>query len=445
MAYSPSSTSEHMTGAPAPKAGKNALTFVLITVMINAIGFGIIIPVLPSLIVELTGQPLSEAALHGGWMTFVFAVMQFYCMPIVGALSDAYGRRPIMLLSLSGLALDYFLMALAPTIFFLYVGRVIAGAFGATFSTANAYIADVTPPEKRAQNFGLVGAAFGLGFILGPAIGGILGDPEGWLGEWANPRLPFLAAGVLAVINTIYGVIFLPETHKPENRRPFSWARANPFGALAALGKIKGVKGLLFVFFILAVAHTAYPSAYTFSTLAKLSWTEKDVGLSLAAFGLASAIVQGGLIRIIIPKIGQFWAAIWGIFSAALGYYIIGVSTAGWMIYAAGPFAAFAGLYGPSITNMMSSRVSEKDQGELQGAIGAAQGLAMMIGPLMMTRVFNIFAQEDAQIYQPGAPFILAAILVGLSLLAFIGVTNKSDRDQRHNAASAALASEASE
>jgi MFS family permease len=346
-----------MAGAPAPKAGKNALTFVLITVMINAIGFGIIIPVLPSLIVELTGQPLSEAAIHGGWMTFVFAVMQFFCMPIVGALSDAYGRRPIMLLSLSGLA---------PTIFFLYVGRVIAGALGATFSTANAYIADVTPPEKRAQNFGLVGAAFGLGFILGPAIGGILGDPEGWLGEWANPRLPFLAAGVLAVINTIYGVIFLPETHKPEN-------------------------------------------------------------------------------RIIIPKIGQFWAAIWGIFSAALGYYIIGVSTAGWMIYAAGPFAAFAGLYGPSITNMMSSRVSEKDQGELQGAIGAAQGLAMMIGPLMMTRVFNIFAQEDAQVYQPGAPFILAAILVGLSLLAFIGVTNKSDRDQRHNAASAALASEASE
>jgi len=411
------------------KAGKNALAFVLITVLINAIGFGIIIPVLPDLIVELTGQPLADAALHGGWLTFVFAVMQFICMPIIGALSDAYGRRPIMILSLAGLAVDYFMMAFAPTIFFLYLGRIVAGGLGATFSTANAYIADVTPPERRAQNFGLVGAAFGIGFILGPAIGGILGDPEGPLGAIAGPRLPFFAAGILSLINTIYGIIFLPETHSKENRRKFSILRANPLGALISLSRVTGVKGLLFVFFILAIAHTAYPSVYTFSTMASLQWTAKDVGLSLAAFGLASAAVQGGLIRIIIPKIGQFWAAVIGIASAAIGYVMIGLANAGWIIYAAGPFAAFAGLYGPSLTNMMSSRMNEKEQGELQGAIGAAQGLALMIGPLLMTRTFNVFAKEDADIFLPGAPFVLASALVILSLIAYFIFTGPKDRE----------------
>ncbi len=410
-------------------AGKNALAFVLITVLINAIGFGIIIPVLPDLIVELTGQPLADAALHGGMLTFVFAVMQFICMPIIGALSDAYGRRPIMILSLAGLAADYFMMAFAPTIFFLYLGRIIAGGFGATFSTANAYIADVTAPDKRAQNFGLVGAAFGIGFILGPALGGILGDPDGPLGEIAGPRLPFFAAGVLSLANTIYGILFLPETHKKENRRKFSILRANPLGALISLSRVTGVKGLLFVFFILAIAHTAYPSAYTFSTMASLKWTAKDVGLSLAAFGLASAAVQGGLIRVIIPKIGQYWAAVIGIVSGAIGYFMIGMANAGWIIYAAGPFAAFAGLYGPSLTNMMSSRVSEKEQGELQGAIGAAQGLSLMIGPLLMTRTFNVFAQEDAKTFFPGAPFILASALVLIALLAYFIFTTAKDRE----------------
>lgn len=411
------------------KAGKNALAFVLITVLINAIGFGIIIPVLPSLIVELTGQPLEDAALHGGMLTFVFAIMQFICMPIIGALSDAHGRRPIMIISLAGLAVDYLMIAFAPTIFFLYLGRMVAGGLGATFSTANAYIADVTAPEKRAQNFGLVGAAFGIGFILGPALGGILGDPDGPLGALAGPRMPFLAAGILSLANTIYGIIFLPETHKEENRRPFKWKRANPLGALMSLSRVTGVKGLLFVFFILAIAHTAYPSVYTFSTMAQLQWTPKDVGISLAAFGVASAIVQGGLIRLIIPKIGQYWAVVIGIVSAAIGYVMIGMAHTGWIIYAAGPFAAFAGLYGPSLTNMMSSRVDEKEQGELQGAIGAAQGLALMIGPLLMTRTFNVFAKENAELFLPGAPFILASGLVIASLIAYFIFTSAKDRE----------------
>ncbi len=399
---------------------KNAMIFVLITVMINSIGFGIIIPVLPDLLVELTGQPLNEAAVHGGWLTFWFAVMQFFFMPIVGALSDSFGRRPIMLLSLFGLAIDYFLMGFAPTLAFLYLGRIIAGALGATFSTANAYMADISPPETRAQNFGLVGAAFGVGFMLGPFIGGYLGE--------YGPRVPFIAAGIIAMINVVYGFIFLPETLSEENRRPFKWRRANPFGAVISLGRIRGVKGLIFVLFILAMAHTTYPSAYSFSIMEKLNWTSREVGISLGAFGLASIIVQGGLIRVIIPRIGLFWAGIIGMISAACAYIGLGYANAGWMIYAMGPFAAFAGLYNPALSNMMSSRIGPSEQGELQGAIGAAQGFALMIGPLAMTRSFEYFAAADTQYYIPGAPFYLAGTLAIIALIAYLLVTNKDDR-----------------
>lgn len=407
---------------------KNALIFVLITVMINSIGFGIIIPVLPDLLVELTDLPLNKAAVHGGWLTFVFAVMQFICMPIVGALSDRFGRRPIMLLSLFGLALDYFLMGFAPTIALLYLGRIIAGGLGATFSTANAYIADITPPETRAQNFGLVGASFGIGFMLGPAIGGVLGDTDGILGAIASPRLPFIAAGILSLINVVYGLIFLPETLSVENRRPFKWSRANPFGAIKSLGRVTGVKGLIFVLFILAVAHTAYPSTYAFSTMEKLNWDSGEVGWSLLAFGLASIVVQGGLIRIIIPKTGLFWAGVIGMITAAIAYTGIAIAETGWMVYAMGPFAAFAGLYTPALSNMMSSRISASEQGELQGAIGAAQGFALMIGPLAMTRSFEFFAAETSDPYVPGAPFFLAGFLALVAFVAYILVTTKEDR-----------------
>lgn len=430
--------SEPTTSTAPAIQNKNAMLFVLITVVINSIGFGIIIPVLPDLLKEITGLPNSEAALHGGWLTFVFALMQFICMPVVGALSDRYGRRPIMLLSLLGLSVDYFIMGFAPTLAFLYIGRVVAGAFGATFSTANAYISDISPPETRTQNFGLVGACFGVGFMLGPVLGGILGE--------FGPRVPFIAAGVFSLLNVVYGYFFLPETLKPENRRQFEWKRANAFGAVAALGRIKGVKGLVFVLFILALAHTVYPSTYTFSMNENLGWDSGDVGWSLGAFGVASLIVQGGLIRIIIPKIGMFWAGMIGMISAAIAYAMMGLAQVGWIVYAAGPFAAFAGLYGPALTNMMSTRVSESEQGELQGAIGAAQGLAMMIGPLAMTIIFNHFADKDgtrnsyinailpadiAERYAPGAPFIFASALVIISLVTYLLVTTKTDRQNK--------------
>jgi len=428
---------------------KNALMFVLITVMINSIGFGIMIPVLPNLIKELTGLENSQAVWHSGYLTLTFAFLQFICMPIVGGLSDRFGRRPIMLFSLAGLALDYFIIALAPTIIWLYLGRAFSGIFGATFSTANAYVADVSPPEKRAQNFGLIGASFGVGFLLGPVIGGILGE--------YGTRIPFYAAGVISIINVIYGVFFLPETLAKSKRRPFSLQRSNPIGSLISLGRIKGVKSLIFVLFVLATAHTVYPTTYTFSTMEGLGWTPEDVGFSLGAFAVAMMVVQGGLIRIIIPKIGLFWAGFIGIASAVIGYTTMGSANAGWVIYAAGPFAALAGLYGPALTNMMSSRVSESEQGELQGAIGAAQGLALMAGPLAMTGIFSTFGdtvnrsarqmqgfpeniigvakytlgQIDVP-YIPGSPFLLAAGLSALALGTFLLVTNKADRDARY-------------
>jgi len=432
---------------PLPEgASKKALFFVLATVMINSIGFGIMIPVLPDLLVELTSLPLNEAAIHGGWLTFVFAVMQFICMPIVGGLSDAYGRRPIMLLSLAGLAFDYFLMGFAPTIAFLYLGRIIAGAFGATFSTANAYIADISPPETRAQNFGLVGAAFGIGFMFGPVVGGFFGE--------IGPRVPFFAAGVISLINVVFGYFVLPETLTAENRRPFSWKRSNPIGSLISLGRIKGVKGLIFVLFVLALAHTTYPSSYAFSTMEKLNWDSGDVGLSLGAFGLASIVAQGWLIRIAIPKIGIYWAGLIGMVSATIAYTGMGMASQGWMIYAMGPFAALAGFYGPALSNMMSVRVSKSEQGELQGAIGAAQGLALMIGPLAMTRSFEYFAAKPdaprmgifenilpepfanlsnalANTYEPGAPFLLAGALTVIAFITFILTTNDDDKKAR--------------
>lgn len=406
-------------------AGKNAMMFVLITVMISSIGFGIMIPVLPDLLKELTGLGNSQAVIYGGWLTFVFAVTQFICMPIIGSLSDRYGRRPIMLLSLFGLGLDYFIMGLAPTIGFLFLGRILAGAFGATFSTANAYIADISPPEMRAQNFGLVGAVFGVGFMLGPVIGGYLGE--------YNPRLPFIAAGVISLLNMVYGYFFLPETLTEENRRPFEWKRANAFGVFKQLSKLKGALGLMSVMLLLAIAHTAYPSVYTFTMNEALGWTARDVGISLGFFGIASIIVQGGLIRIIIPKIGLFWAALLGITSNLLGFIGFGLASAGWVIYAMGPFSAFAGLYQPALNNMVSSRLSASEQGELQGAVGAVAGLALMLGPLPMTYLFRKFTESKGSdaIYLPGAPFIFGALLSLIALIMFLSFTTKAERDAR--------------
>jgi DHA1 family tetracycline resistance protein-like MFS transporter len=264
--------------------------------------------------------------------------------------------------------------------------------------------------------------------MLGPAIGGVLGDETKFLGELASPRLPFIAAGVLSMLNVVFGLLVLPETLDKADRRPFDWRRSSVVGAVKSLGRVSNARGLIFVLFLLGVAHTVYPTTYTLSTQVKLGWSSGDVGLSLLAFGMASFIVQGGLIRLIIPRTGLLWAGIIGMISAAIAYTGMGLANAGWMIYAMGPFAAIAGLYSPALNNMMSSRMSRSEQGELQGAIGAAQGLALMIGPLMMSGTFYVFGKAGTDFYQPGAPFVLAGILSLASVGIFLLVTGNEAR-----------------
>lgn len=394
------------------KTGHNALIFVIIAVAIDAIGLGIIMPVLPNLLTELTGQPLHEAAIHGGWLTFTYALMQFIFMPIIGGLSDAYGRRKILLFSLLCLGLDYLLMGWAPTLGILYIGRIISGATGATYSTANAYIADISPPDKRAQNFGMIGAAFGIGFILGPVIGGFLGE--------YGPRVPFYAAAAVSLINVAYGYVFLPETLAIEKRRPFSWRRANPFGTLKSVMALPQLGGFMAVMFLFSFAHFAYPSCFAFFTQAAFEWGPRDVGMSLAFFGLASAFVQGYLIRIAIPKLGLVQCAVIGTLMNIAAFVGLSFATTGFVGYMWLIPAALGGLGGPAIQNLMSIRVTDDAQGELQGAIGSISGIAMLASPLIMTGLFNKYAAPESAIHFPGAPFLLAGILVAIALLIFI-------------------------
>lgn len=394
------------------KAGHNALIFIIIAVAIDAIGLGIIMPVLPNLLTELTELPLSEAAIHGGMLTFTYALMQFIFMPIIGGLSDAYGRRKVMLLSLFCLGFDYLLMGWAPTLAILYIGRMISGATGATYSTANAFIADISPPEKRAQNFGMIGAAFGVGFVLGPAIGGLLGE--------FGTRTPFYVAGGVALLNAVYGYIFLPETLALNKRRAFSWRRANPLGTLKTIIALPQLGGFLAVMFIFSFAHFAYPSCYSFFTQEQFQWGPGETGMSLAFYGLAAAFVQGYLIRIAIPKLGMVKCAIIGTLLNVAAFIGLSFASNGMVGYLWLVPAALAGLGGPAIQNLMSIRVAEDAQGELQGAIGSISGVAMMISPLFLTRLFSKYAAEDAPIYFPGAPFLFAGVFVALGLLVFI-------------------------
>lgn len=396
-----------MTG----KVSINSINFILIAVLIDAIGLGIIMPVLPELLKDLTGLPLNKAALHGGWLTFCYAVMQFIFMPIIGALSDAYGRRRVLLISLFCLGFDYLFMAVAPTIALLYVGRIISGATGATYATANAYIADIAPPAERAQKFGMIGAAFGIGFVLGPTIGGLLGE--------LGPRVPFYAAAIIALANAVYGLFFVPESLDMAHRRKFEWRRANPFGVLKNISKLPKLGWFLVVIFLFSCAHFVYPSSFSFFTAEKLKWSSGQIGFALGAFGVGSAIVQGGLIRLAIPKLGMINCAVIGIVMNAAAFIGISMAGSGLAAYMYMIPAALGGLANPAITNLMSIRVAKNAQGELQGATGALSGIAMLISPLVMTRLFHHYGGADSIPYFPGAPFMLAGLLTILGLLAF--------------------------
>jgi DHA1 family tetracycline resistance protein-like MFS transporter len=388
---------------------KSAIGFIFITMLIDFTGFGIIIPVLPKLIEELTGGGLSVAAVYGGWLTISYSAMQFIGAPILGGLSDRFGRRPVLLASLFGLGLDYVFLAFAPTIAWLFVGRIIAGITGASFTTAMAYIADVSEPEKRAQNFGMVGAAFGIGFIVGPVIGGLFSQ--------FGLRLPFLISAGLALVNWLYGYFILPESLAKENRRAFDWKRANPIGSLLHIKKYPALAGLLIALFLLYVAGHSVQSSWTYYTMEKFHWNEAWVGYSLGFVGIVVGIVQGGLIRVIIPKIGQVKAVYYGLLLYIIGFVLFAFATQGWMMFAFMLPYGLAGIFGPAMQGLLSNDVPANEQGELQGVTAGLMGASAIIGPLIMTNLFAWFTSSKSPVYFPGAPFILAAILTIAGLI----------------------------
>ncbi len=393
------------------------MTFIFITLLIDVIGLGVILPVLPKLIQEIEGGTIADASRYGGWLTFAYASMQFLFSPIIGGLSDRYGRRPVLLASLIGFGLDYLLMGFAPTISWLFVGRLIAGVTGASFTTAGAYIADISTPEKRAQNFGLLGAAFGLGFIIGPVIGGLLGQ--------FGARIPFFAAAAFALVNALYGYFVLPESLHRDNRRSFEWRRANPIGSLRHLGKYPVVLQMLVSFILIFIAGHANQSTWTFYTIEKFHWNEAWVGYSLGFVGLMVTIVQGGLIRIVVPKIGQKKSVYLGLTFYAIGFMLFAFATKGWMMFVFMIPSALGGFAGPALQGIMTSQVPSNEQGELQGALTSLISLTSIFGPLLMTNLFFYFSKENAPVYFPGAPFLAAAILSVCSLYFAIRTLRK--------------------
>jgi MFS transporter, DHA1 family, tetracycline resistance protein len=383
------------------------LLFIFITVLVDVIGLGIIIPIVPKLIENLTGLGINEASKYGGWLIFSFAIMQFIFSPILGGLSDRFGRRPILLLSLFGLGLDYIFHAFAPSIAWLFVGRIIAGIMGASFSTATAYIADISTPEKRAQNFGLIGAAFGLGFIIGPVIGGISS-------KWGT-NVPFLIAAGLTLLNVIYGYFILPESLSIDNRRDFDWKRANPISSLQNLKKYPIVSGLMISLVLTFIASHAVQSNWSFYTIYKFNWTPEIVGYSLAVVGVLIAFVQGFLIRKIIPRLGQVKSIYLGMFFSALGLLLFGLASESWMMFAFLIPYCLGGIAGPSIQGVISSQVPANEQGELQGALTSLMSLCGVFGPLFMTNLFAFATAKNSPFHVPGAPFFLASCLTLVS------------------------------
>lgn len=396
---------------PGPSSSKHALVFILITVLVDVIGIGITIPVAPRLIAELGHVGMSNAARYGGWLMFVYAAMQFVFAPVVGNLSDRYGRRPLLILSLMMLGVDYLIVGFAPSLFWLFFGRFLSGIAGASFPTANAYIADVTPPEKRAGNFGLLGAAFGVGFVIGPALGGVLGD--------ISVRLPFFVSAALAFANGLYGVFVLRESLPPEKRRAFEWKRANPLGALMALKRFPAMTGLVGMMVLMRFAHDANPAVWTYFAMLRFDWSMKEVGLSLMVLGAITAVAYGGLTRMVIPRIGEVRSIYLGLFAGALGFLGLAFASRGWMAYAVMPVFALIALVMPSLNAMMSKIVSSGEQGELQGALTSVGSLTSVAAPPFMTNVFAYFTGAHAPIFFPGAAFAVACLCLIAAALLF--------------------------
>ncbi|WP_300564616.1 TCR/Tet family MFS transporter [Flavobacterium sp.] len=386
-----------------------AIGFIFITLLIDITGWGIIIPVIPKLIEELIHGDISEAAKYGGWLTFAYAITQFLFAPVIGNLSDKYGRRPVILLSLLGFSLDYLLLAFAPTITWLFIGRIIAGITGASITTASAYIADVSTPENRAKNYGVIGAAFGLGFIIGPVIGGLLGQ--------YGSRVPFYAAAVLCMVNFLYGYFILPESLSKNHRREFDIKRANPVGAFINLKKYPKLIGLMLSTFLLYIASHAVQSNWSYFTMYQFQWDEKMVGISLGIVGLLVGIVQGGLIRWVNPKLGNEKSIYLGMALYTLGMFLFASATAGWMMFAFLVPYCLGGIAGPALQSVISTQVPPNEQGEIQGTLTSLMSASSIIGPPLMSLVFYYFTHKEAPFLFAGAPFVLGGVMMLISTI----------------------------
>ncbi len=386
--------------------------FVLGTVMIDAMGIGLVLPIMPQLIVEVQGGSLASAAVWGGILSTAFAAMQFLFGPVLGNLSDAYGRRIVLLVSLFVMALDYVVMALAGSIWLLLAGRIVGGITAATHSTAAAFMADISKPHEKAANFGLLGAAFGVGFVLGPMMGGVLAE--------FGTRAPFWAAAGLSALGFLLGLLVMPETVTKENRRPFQWRRANPAGSLKAIAALPGIRPLLWVYFLYSVSIYVYPAIWSYFTLERFGWSPQMIGLSLAVYGMGLAAVQGGLIRPATKYLGERVTVIWGMGFEIFSFVLLAFLTSGTIALLLIPITALGAVVTPALQAMMSRATPDSQQGELQGVLAALHALSMIIAPLVMTSVFAHFISEDAPFYLPGAPFLLALVLMLVGMVLFL-------------------------
>ncbi len=390
------------------KDRKAAVGFIFLTLVIDIIGLGIIIPVVPQLIKGLIHTDnISKVSLYGGWLTFLYATMQFLFAPMIGSLSDKYGRRPVLLFSLLGFGLDYLFLAFAPSIFWLFIGRTISGITGASVTTASAYMADISDETNRAKNFGMIGAAFGIGFIIGPMLGGFLGE--------IGPRLPFLVAAGLALCNALYGYFVLPESLAPENRRDFNLKRSNPLSSLFHLRKYPAVSGLIFSLLFIYLGSHAVQSNWSYANIEKFHWTPKMIGFSLGMVGLLVGIVQGVLIRYINPKLGNEKSVYLGIALYALGLLLFAFASSTWMMFVFLIPYCLGGISGPALQSLISVHVPKNEQGELQGSLTSIMSVTSIVGPLIMTSLFAYFTKPSNPIYFPGSSFLLGAIFMVIS------------------------------
>ena len=399
---------------------KAAIGFIFITLLIDVMGWGLIIPVMPDLIAKLKNVSINEASPYGAWLLSVYAITQFVFAPVIGNLSDRFGRRPVLLGSLLGFGIDYLFLALAPTYGWLFVGRIIAGVTGASFTTASAYIADISTQETRAKNFGMIGAAFGLGFVIGPALGGLLAG--------LGLRAPFYAAATLCLLNALYGYFVLPESLAKEHRRPFDWRRANPFGSLRLLKRYPAIGGLAITFFLIYLAAQSVQGNLNFFTIYRFHWSEKMVGISLAVVGLLVGAVQGGLTRIVNPKLGNEKSIYVGLTLYALGLVLFAFATEGWMMFAFLVPYCLGGISGPAIQSILAGHVPPSEQGELQGALTSLMSLTTIIGPPLMNNLFYHFTKESAPVHFPGISFLLASVLMLFSVLISYYVLQKEKK-----------------